>query len=107
MHKRIAREKKIINVMISHFCLEVHKKDELCEECNELKEYAEKRLLTCPFIKDKPVCSKCTIHCYNKHHKDKIKEVMKTVGPKMIYKHPKDTIWYMFYKLIHKNQKIS
>lgn len=107
MHPRIEREKRIVNLMISSFCHDVHHTNELCEECNELINYAEKRLLSCPFIENKPACSKCTIHCYNKDQKEKIKKVMKTMGPKMIFKYPKDSIWYFFYKLIHKNQKVA
>jgi hypothetical protein len=107
MHPRIEREKRIVNLMISNFCLEIHKTNELCDDCAELRDYAEKRLLSCPFIKDKPVCSNCNIHCYNKTQKEKIREVMKTIGPKMIFKYPKDTIWYFFYKLVNKNQKVA
>jgi len=107
MHPRINREKRIINLMISNFCLDVHESNELCGDCNELKDYAEKRLLSCPFIKNKPVCSNCNIHCYNKHHQDKMKQVMRIVGPKMIYTHTMDTLWYFFYKFKYKYQRIS
>jgi len=107
MHPRINREKRIINLMISNFCLDVHESNELCEDCNELKDYAEKRLLSCPFIKNKPVCSNCNIHCYNKHQQDKMKQVMRTVGPKMIYTHTRDALWYFFYKFMHKYQRIA
>ena len=108
MNKRILREKKVLNLMILHYCKSEHNaKNELCEDCHDLKEYAEKRLLKCPFLDHKPVCSKCNIHCYNTKHKEKIKHVMRTVGPKMIYKYPLDTIWYLFYKLIHKPQKVA
>lgn len=107
LHPRIEREKRIVNLMITDYCREVHKKEELCEECKELKDYAEKRLLSCPFIDNKPVCSNCTIHCYNTKQKAKIKQVMKTVGPKMLFKYPKDALWYFFYKLINRNQKAA
>jgi len=107
MHPRIEREKRIINVMISKFCLEVHESNDLCEDCKELKRYAEKRLLSCPFVKNKPVCIKCTIHCYNKQQQDKVKAVMRKVGPKIIYKHPVDTLWYFFYKFAHRFQRIA
>lgn len=107
MQSRIEREKKVVNLMISNFCLDVHKEDDLCEECVELKDYAEKRLMSCPYIKNKPVCSNCTIHCYNVKQKEKIKTVMKTTGPKMIMKYPMVTIWYFFYKFTHKFQRIA
>lgn len=107
MHPRIEREKRIINRMITEYCQEVHKDAVLCNDCNELIEYAEKRLLKCPFIEDKPICSKCDIHCYNKKQQDQIKEVMRTMGSKMIYTHTWDTIWYFYYKFIHKRQRIT
>lgn len=108
MHKRVLREKRIVNIMISDYCQTEHNSNkDLCEECYDLKMYAEKRLLKCPFLEDKPVCSKCNIHCYNKIQKDKIRTVMRSVGPKMIYKYPLETIWYFFYKLRHIPQKVS
>ncbi|PLX13815.1 MAG: nitrous oxide-stimulated promoter family protein [Marinilabiliales bacterium] len=107
MHPRVQREKRILETMIHTYCREVHKASDLCVECEDLIEYAEKRLLSCPFLKDKPVCSKCDIHCYNTKQKDKIKAVMRKVGPKMILTHTFDTIWYYYYKFIHKSQKAS
>lgn len=108
MHQRIQREKHIVNLMITHYCNTEHNStNELCRDCGDLRDYAEKRLLACPFLDNKPVCSSCSIHCYNKNQKEKIKEVMRTVGPKMLFKHPKETIWYFFYKLIHKRQRVA
>lgn len=108
MHKRIQREKRILNLMIRDYCHDEHSTvNGLCSDCRDLIEYAEKRLLACPFAKNKPVCSKCSIHCYNTKKKGEIKVVMRTVGPKMIYKYPLDTIWYLFYKLVHINQNIA
>ncbi len=107
MHKELKREKCILETMISNYCKQVHKTSELCADCSELIEYANKRLLACPFLEDKPVCSKCDIHCYNKNQKEKIKEVMKTIGPSMIFTNTRDTLWYYYYKLIHKNQKVK
>ena len=107
MNKRIEREKHIVNLMIADYCNTMHNSvNVLCNDCNDLKDYAEKRLLKCPFLDNKPVCSNCSIHCYNSKQKEKIKEVMRTVGPKMLFKHPKETIWYFFYKLMHKPQKV-
>jgi hypothetical protein len=107
MHQRVEREKCILNTMITNYCKQVHKTSVLCNDCNELIDYAEKRLLACPFLEDKPVCSKCNIHCYNTKQKDRIKEVMRTVGPKMLYTNTRDTLWYYFYKFIHKSQKVK
>lgn len=105
MHPRLKREKRIVSRMIEIYCHDNHYSNGsvLCAECEVLKDYAFKRLLQCPFSKDKPVCANCKIHCYNTQKKEQIKEVMRYSGPKMIYKHPIDTIIYFYNKIIHIN----
>jgi YbgA-like uncharacterized protein len=107
MGTRIDREKRIITNMLLLYCKDHHNSLELCESCNDLKEYTFKRLISCPFEKNKPTCSKCTNHCYNKIEKKKIKEVMKYAGPKMLRKFPKDTILYYYYKIKYKNYTVK
>ena len=73
---RIEKEKKTITLMIDIYCKRKHKhKDGLCEECQELLEYAHKRLDFCKFGEEKSFCSKCPIHCYKKDMKAKVKDV--------------------------------
>jgi hypothetical protein len=74
--------------MIDMYCRHNHGVDERCEGCRELYEYAHQRALKCPFDEEKPVCGKCQIHCYKPEMKEKIREVMKYSGPKMISSHP-------------------
>lgn len=87
---RIDREKKTIKLMIDIYCQKKHgnKKGELCEECAELLEYAHKRLSFCKFGENKSTCSICPIHCYKKDMKEKVKEVMKFSGPRLIIYNP-------------------
>ena len=105
MDPRLIREKRIVSKMIKIYCQDNHHSNgsELCKECEDLKAYAYKKLLRCPFAKDKPVCEKCKIHCYNTQKKEQIKKVMRYSGPKMAYKHPIDTIIYFYDKLRHLN----
>ena len=71
---RIEKEKKTITLMIDIYCKKKHKhKDGLCEECQELLEYAHKRLDFCKFGEEKSFCSKCPIHCYKKRYESKSK----------------------------------
>ena len=107
MHVRTIREKKIIDNMIQLYCQDNHKNSNTCESCQELKEYAFKRLISCPFEKDKPACSNCKNHCYNKNQQGRIKEVMRYAGPKMLIRYPKDTILYFYTKLKYKNYTIK
>ena len=91
---RIDREKKIIKLMIDIYCHKKHgnNKGELCEECAELLEYAHKRLSFCKFGENKSTCSRCPIHCYKKDMKEKVKEVMKFYGPRIIIYNPVELV---------------
>ncbi len=59
-----------------------------CGECGPLLEYAQKRLDKCPFQEGKPVCSHCAVHCYQAEMREKIREVMRFSGPRLIWRHP-------------------
>lgn len=81
-------ERKTVEVMIRLYCRKKEKNRTLCDGCRELIEYAEKRLENCKFGENKPVCQNCTIHCYKKDMREKIREVMRFSGPRMIMYHP-------------------
>ncbi|MDO5665274.1 MAG: nitrous oxide-stimulated promoter family protein [Bacteroidia bacterium] len=91
-------EKKVVNKMITIYCRTNHKPAfGLCDECLTLNGYAMKRLENCPFGENKPTCGSCTIHCYKSEMRQKIKEVMRFAGPRMLLHHPIDAIRH-FYK---------
>lgn len=106
MHIRIEREMRVVDRMIQKFCQDNHDRSTLCMSCNELKEYTFKKLIACPFAHDKPACSNCKIHCYNKNQREKIKEVMRYSGPKMLIQYPGDTILFFLNKIKYKNQSV-
>lgn len=95
---RIEREKRTIALMINIYCRKKHKteKGELCEQCRELLEYANKRLTYCKFGENKSTCSRCPIHCYKKDMKIKVKEVMRFSGPRLIIYSPMEFIKHLF-----------
>lgn len=87
-NNRVDREKKTIGIMIKMYCRNNHdSKDNLCEECSELSDYANFRLDSCVFGEKKPICAKCPIHCYKPDMREKIRNIMRYSGPKMIYTH--------------------
>lgn len=89
MSGRIEREKECIEKMVGIYCKGVHgTKTGLCAECGELLKYADLRIDKCPFGPRKSTCAKCTIHCYKKDMRAKVKEVMRYAGPRMTYAHP-------------------
>lgn len=85
---KIEREKRTIELMIKIYCKKKHKNNELCDECQELLEYAHKRLSFCKFGEEKSACAKCPIHCYKKDMKEKVKKVMKFSGPRLLIYNP-------------------
>lgn len=94
---KIEREKRTIELMIKIYCKKKHKNKELCEECQELLEYAHKRLSYCKFGEEKSTCAKCPIHCYKKDMKDKVKEVMRFSGPRLLIYNPLELFRHMTY----------
>ena len=82
--------------MVVMYCLHHHGGAKLCESCAELADYAATKLDRCPFGGDKPVCTKCLIHCYRQEPKEKMREVMRFAGPRMIWRHPYLAIRHMF-----------
>jgi hypothetical protein len=83
------RERRTVEAMIKMYCHGKHGTNaELCAECGELLDYANKRLEKCPFQEGKTTCGNCRIHCYQPAMKEKIRAVMQYAGPRMIYRHP-------------------
>ena len=60
----------------------------LCPECAELREYAVARIEHCPHMGTKTFCSACPSHCYRPAMREKIREVMRWSGPRMIRYRP-------------------
>ena len=86
--KRINREKKTIAAMFRIYCRSNHEEQELCDDCKELLAYAGERLDKCPFQDRKTSCTKCLIHCYSQPMRERVREVMRFSGPKMMGRHP-------------------
>ncbi len=51
----------------------------LCLDCSKLLNHGITKLLLCPYD-PKPMCKKCTTHCYAPSYRKKIREVMKFSG---------------------------
>ena len=82
------QEKKVVGLMISLYCKKKHQEKYLCTECQELLEYANLRIDKCPFMAEKTFCSNCKVHCYKPEMRQKIKDVMRFSGPRMLLYHP-------------------
>jgi len=56
-----------------------------------------KRLSFCKFGDEKTTCQKCPIHCYKKDMKQKVKDVMRFSGPRVLIYSPIEFFRHMFY----------
>lgn len=97
-NKRIEEEKKTLELMIGMYCRSVHKEKEICSECKGLLDYSFKRIGMCRWKEEKPNCSDCETHCFKPVMKQKIAEVMRYSGPRMIYRHPVIAFKYLLRK---------
>ena len=87
-NSRIDNEKRIVQKMIELYCRKKLGQAELPAEYRELIEYATMRLDRCKFAEQKPACKHCPIHCYKPAMREKIREIMRWAGPRMIIYDP-------------------
>ncbi len=75
--------------MIGIYCRAHHSGTALpCPECQDLLQYATQRLSKCPFGEAKPACIHCPVHCYRATYRDRVRQVMRFAGPRMLLRHP-------------------
>ena len=94
-HSRIARESNTVAAMIEMYCRNQHGSKELCPDCSALTEYARRCLERCQFQEGKTTCVKCPVHCFKPVMRERIREVMRYSGPRMIYRHPVAAIFHL------------
>lgn len=92
----IEREKRVVQRMVELYCRHKLHCDCIPEEYLVLIDYASKRLDRCKFGDKKMACKKCPIHCYKPEMRDKIREVMRWVGPRMFIYDPIAAIRHLF-----------
>ena len=84
-----AREKRMVSQMIALYCRKKHHtRGDLCPQCAALDAYAKMRADKCPFMETKTFCSNCRVHCYKPAMREKIRQVMRLSGPRMLFYHP-------------------
>ena len=83
------REKRVVSEMIALYCHKTHgTKGKICDDCAALNAYAEMRADKCPFMETKTFCSNCKVHCYKADMRERIRQVMRFSGPRMLFHHP-------------------
>lgn len=96
--RRLAREKRTVELMIRLYCRRKEGNTALCSSCAELLAYAHARLDRCPFGNNKPVCKHCRVHCYKPAMRERVRRVMRWAGPRMILFHPVEAVRHLLGK---------
>lgn len=96
---RIRREQRTIGAMLRIYCRDHHGGPPLCQDCSQLSDYAHGRLKICPFGEEKPACNHCQVHCYSALMRERVKQVMRYAGPRMLTRHPVLALFHILDKL--------
>ena len=99
---RIEQEKQTVEQMIRLYCRKKEGNETLCPQCREVLEYAHARLSRCPFGEKKGTCRLCTIHCYKPEMRERMREIMRWAGPRMLLYHPVAAIRHLLQEYIMK-----
>jgi len=100
VEKKRQKEQYVVDEMIRLYCRKNHAAEErqgerMCPDCQALSEYAKLRSQRCPFMEEKTFCSNCKVHCYKIEMREKIRQVMRFSGPRMLLYHPVLAIWHL------------
>ena len=98
--KRKKEEKYVVEEMIRLYCRKKHAghgrgRGRMCPDCQEPSDYARLRSEKCPFMEEKTFCSNCKVHCYKPEMREKIRQVMRFSGPRMLLHHPVLAVWHV------------
>ncbi len=80
-----------IQAMVKIYCRAFHDQQDqqgYCSECQQFLVYSNEKLDRCPYGEAKPACKDCTIHCYKKEQRIKVKQIMSYAGPRMLIYNP-------------------
>lgn len=75
--------------------LGVHRRA-FCGECRDFLAYALTRRLKCP-LDPKPTCKHCHVHCYRAGHREKVREIMRFSGQRLIRRGRLDLLWHYLF----------
>ncbi len=105
--RRIHREKRTLRAMVEMFCRGRHgSAPTLCLACQDLADYALRRLDLCRLAPDKPTCAQCRIHCYKPEMGERVRAVMRYAGPRMLFRHPVLALMHQFDALVSRSWSV-
>lgn len=98
MGKVIDREKHTIAFMIQLYCRHRLHQAEPSEEYRSLIDYCHHRLDHCRWQDEKPACKRCPCHCYAPAQRERVRQIMRWTGPRMILYAPLEVLRHLLNK---------
>jgi len=98
MGKVIDREKRTIAFMIRLYCRHRLHQQEPSEEYRALTDYCQHRLDHCRWQDEKPACKRCPCHCYAPEQRERVRQIMRWTGPRMILYAPLEVLRHLLNK---------
>lgn len=68
----------------------------LCPDCTKLLAHAFTKRTHCP-MEPKPACKHCPNHCYHPNYREKIREVMRFSGRKLVLSGRLDLLFHLLF----------
>ncbi len=116
LDRKKSRDVRVLRDFIAIFCREKHQDNKepfrardarlqqvlgdeplpLCGECSRLFRHGVAKLLLCPY-NPKPMCKKCTTHCYAPGYRERIREVMRFSGIYLVKHGRLDLLLHYFF----------
>lgn len=94
---RLRRERRTIAAMFLIFCQHHHGAGRaLCAQCQQDLDYCFRRIDKCPYGENKPTCKNCVTHCYSAAMQERVRQIMRFAGPRMLARHPVLTLWHFW-----------
>ena len=97
---KIELDQQTVRLMIAIYCRHHLHQQEPSAEYQSLADYACKRLEYCLFGERKPACKDCLVHCYKKEMRERMRQVMRWTGPRMLLYSPRAAMRHIFQCLL-------
>lgn len=110
VERKRRKEQQVVEEMVRLYCRKNHAEynkavGRMCLACQELSDYARMRSERCPFMENKTFCANCKVHCYKPEMRERIRQVMRFSGPRMLLYHPGMAIWHLVCSARDKRQQ--
>jgi len=104
----IQRELITLQSLIRIYCQGKHNSEGvLCPDCLALYKYASERMQRCLFLPEKPVCARCPVHCYQPQWRERMREVMRYSGPRLIFSDPAAVFRHLLCSLKKESSEVN